>query len=62
MVDYTLVMDGRPVDYKDDDGGNQKDPRIAPINWVFLNMELLHPYNEPCVYNMSCEEFKDNNL
>ena len=55
MEDYTLVMDGRPVDYKDDDGGNQKDPRIAPINSVFLDMELRHPYNEPGVYNMLYE-------
>ena len=61
LEDYTLVMDNRPVYYKDDDGGMQDNSRIAPINPVFFTMELLHPYCTPSVYNMSCEEFKDSN-
>ena len=37
MEDY---MDKRIVDLGTDDGGNQNDPRIAPINRRFLEMEL----------------------
>ena len=36
LENYTLVMDNRPVDYRDDDGGDQDDSRIAPINQDFL--------------------------
>ena len=54
MEDYTLLMDGRLVDYKDDDGGNQKDPRISPPNQIFLDMELRF-FSTPRIYNMSCE-------
>ena len=42
-------MDMRPVDYEKDDGGDQNDPRIAP-------------YCAPGIYDISSEEFTENNL
>ena len=62
MEDYTLVIDKRPLDYEIDDVGDQNDPRIAPINHDFLDMDLRRPFCTPGVFNMSLEEFVENNL
>ena len=62
MEDYTLVMDKRPVDYGIDDGGNQNDQRITPINGDFLETELRRPLCTAGVFKMSLEEFTQNNM
>ena len=36
LEDYTLVMNNRPIDYREDDGGDQDDPRITPFNHNFF--------------------------
>ena len=56
------MFDTRQVDYKEDDGGNQDDPRINPVNWDFLKINLRSPYCTPGVYNMSSQEFNECNL
>ena len=62
LEDYNLVFDKRKIDYQSDDGGDQTDPRIGPINEYFLTMELRSPYCTPGVYNMSSQEFTESNL
>ena len=48
-----MVTDTQSIDYKSDDGGDQNDPRVNPINPEFLNMELRRPFCTPGISKQS---------
>ena len=58
-----MVIDTQPLVYKKYDGGNQNDPRIAPVISAFLEMELRRSFcTHGVVYDMIADTFNQNSL
>ena len=57
-----MVTDTQPIDYRTDDGGDQNNTRISPINPKLLEMELRRQFCTPGVYNVSAMKFYQRNL